>query len=135
MRSVTTDEEWPKYLEELLKKYMKSTLYYELLAYDKQWQRLFETIKAEGSLTRLHQYADRLRQWSPEQVRDCYADLLQKAMHYASNRQAYEAVISYLKVLKTYPEGGETVQMLASLWRKQFSRRSAMMDELRKAGV
>ena len=64
-----------------------------------------------------------------------YADLLQKAMRYASNRQAYEAVISYLKVLKTYPEGEKTVQMLAACWRKQFSRRSAMMDELRKAGV
>ena len=135
LRSVTSDEEWPKYLEELLKKYTRSALYYELLAYDRQWQRLFETIKAEGNLNRLHQYADQLRQWSPEQVRDCYAELLQKAMYYASNRQAYEAVISYLKVLKTYPKGDETVQMLASLWRKQFSRRSAMMDELRKAGV
>ena len=135
LRLVTPNEEWTKRLEELLKKYTKSALYYELLAYDKQWQRLFETIKAEGNLNSLHQYADQIRQWSPEQVRDCYADLLQKAMHYASNRQAYEAVISYLKVLKTYPEGEKTVQMLASLWRKQFSRRSAMMDELRKAGV
>lgn len=135
LRSVTSDEEWPKYLEELLKKYTRSALYYELLAYDKQWQRLFETIKAEGNLNRLHQYANGLRQWSPEQVRDCYTELLQKAMHYASNRQAYEAVISYLKVLKTYPEGDKSVQMLVTLWRKQFSRRSAMMDELRKAGV
>lgn len=135
LRSVTPDEEWPKHLEELLKKYTKTALYYELLANDKQWQRLFEAIKAEGNLNRLHQYAGRLRQWSPEQVRDCYAELLQKAMYYASNRQAYEAVISYLKILKTYPDGEETVQMLAALWRKEFSRRSAMMDELRKAGV
>ena len=135
LRSVMPDEEWPHCLETLLKKYIKSTLHYDLLAYDKQWQRLFETIKAEGNLNRLHQYAEQLRQWSPEQVRDCYADFLQRAMRYASNRQAYEAVISYLKVLKTYPEGEKTVQMLASLWRKQFARRSAMLDELRKAGV
>lgn len=135
LRSVSSDEEWRQYLEQLLTKYAKDILYYELLAYDKQWQRLFEAIKASGNLNRLNQYAHQLRQWSAEQVRDCYADFLQRAMHCASTRKMYEEVIGHLSILKDYPDGENTVQTLTTLWRKKYARRSAMLDELRKAGI
>ncbi len=135
LKEITDVAEWPELLEKLLWHSTTQSLHYELLAFDCQWQRLFETIKSKGELHRLDQYSDLLIEWSAGQVVDCYVDMLRKAMHYASNRQAYSGVISYLRRIRTYPGGNTAANALVTYWKEQFPRRSAMLDELRKAGV
>jgi len=43
-------------------------------------------------------------------------------------------LIKYLRKIRFYPEGKEAAQKLAEEWRACYKRRSAMMDELTKAG-
>ena len=53
-------------------------------------------------------------------------------MRLANDRKQYAAVISYLKKLRTYPDGRDTE--LARRWRMAYPRRRSMLDELGKAG-
>lgn len=132
--AITSPEEWPELSEKLLGLPTTKALRFELLAFDKQWQRLFDTIKQEGYLGGLDEYADLLIQWSPEQGLEGYTDMLKTAMLCASDRQMYRGIIGYLPRLQAYPNGAAAAQMLAALWRDQFPKRRAMLDELQKAG-
>ena len=134
LRAITPETQWPDLAEKLLAMPMMRTLRFELLAYDQQWRRLFNEIQQEGRLSRLDRYADSLGQWAPERVLDCYAGLLINEMFHASNRQAYRGLIAYLPRLQTFPNGKAVAGMLATLWRDQFPRRRAMLEELQKAG-
>ena len=49
-----------------------------------------------------------------------------------SARGAYARTVQELKRLYGYPEGREKVAELAKGWRRDFPRRSAMLDELKK---
>jgi len=53
-------------------------------------------------------------------------------MRQASTRGAYARTVQELKRLYVYPQGREKVAELAKDWRRDFSRRSAMLDELKK---
>lgn len=133
-REVIPSEEWPALLDKLLCHTTTRALKYELLAFGEQYEQLFHTIVQEGAFHRLSQYADILCQWSPEQVRDAYVRMLDGVMSGSSNRNMYREAIGYLHRVRQFPNGVEEAKRLADSWRVQFGRRTAMLDELRKAG-
>ena len=74
-----------------------------------------------------------LRQHFPEEVRDIWLSYLRTEMHSASTRSIYADLISRLKKLKSYPDGKALTQALADDWKQAYPKRSAMLDELKKA--
>lgn len=133
-RAIIQDEEWPALLEQLLRHKTTRSLKYELLAFEKQYERLFLSIQQEGSFHRLRQYAEILCLWSPEQARDTYVQMLDGVMSRSSDRNMYRETVGYLRRVQQFPNGAETAKRLADSWRERFGRRKAMLDELRKAG-
>ena len=134
LRSATPDSEWKELLESILTLPSTRELLCPLLAYDGQWPRLFETIQKTRSLSLLNQYSSALYQWAPEKVLNCYLDLMDNAMYHASDRKAYRSVIGFLSQIVQYPGGKKVVQTLITSWRSNYPRRSAMLDEISKAG-
>ena len=65
---------------------------------------------------------------------EAYANILVKEAAAVSNREHYQELARYLKKLRSYPGGAERAAQLAEDWRTQYSRRRAMMEELRNAG-
>ena len=55
-------------------------------------------------------------------------------MERASSRNHYRYIINDLKKVRRYEGGKELAASIAAEWRKQYYRRSAMLDELKKAG-
>ena len=51
-----------------------------------------------------------------------------------ADRKAYKHLMSYLKKITKYPDGKKMTQDIAESWKRDYKRRPAMMDELRKAG-
>lgn len=46
----------------------------------------------------------------------------------------YRKSIRYLKKIVGYPDAKRLAQEIADEWRKEYKRRSALLDELKKAG-
>ena len=57
-----------------------------------------------------------------------------KSARQASDRNMYHNLMPYLKRLHEYPGGAETAMAPAEGRKTEYKRRSAMMDELKKAG-
>ena len=67
-------------------------------------------------------------------MRDLYISYLHREAETASDRNRYRELIEYLKKISGYPGGKEKAAEIAENWRALYYRRSAMMDELQKAG-
>ena len=126
-------DQWLELREELLTgKTLYGDLREELLEQEGLYERLMEQVAALESLSTLNRWEKVLRPRFPERVRDAYIQCLETQMRRASDRKQYAAVISYLKKLRTYPDGRDTE--LAKRWRMAYPRRRSMLDELGKAG-
>lgn len=53
---------------------------------------------------------------------------------WVSNRNEYHELVQYLKKIATYPNGKTKAQELADEWKREYQKRRAMMDEIKKAG-
>lgn len=52
----------------------------------------------------------------------------------ASYRKMYKEIMTYLKEIGKYPNGEDIARKIADEWKQKYRRRSAMMDELGRAG-
>lgn len=82
----------------------------------------------------MDRYSPFLRADYPNEVKEFYVQYLTAAAKQASNRNMYYNLMPYLKRLYEYPDGIETAKALAEGWKTEYKRRTAMMDELKKAG-
>ena len=134
LRKVLAEDEWPTLLQELLRQNTGRDIYYELLAYGEQWQRLFEKIRDKNRLDLMERYAKAMCGWAADKVPECYTEMLKDAMQQASNKNEYRRVVGYLSGLRDCPNGEEAVSSLVTYWRETFRRRSSMLWELERAG-
>ena len=75
-----------------------------------------------------------LRKAVPERVIKIYSTYLEKAAEMANERKKYKHLMPYLKKISKCESGDIVVNDIAVSWRQKYKRRTAMMDELRKAG-
>ena len=55
-------------------------------------------------------------------------------MEYCNSILQHEIWIQYLKKMKDYPDGKDMAHELAQEWRPRYKRKSALMEELKRAG-
>ena len=134
LRTVLTEVEWKDLLEELLKLQTAWSVHYELLAFGKQWQRLFESIESKQDLEMMAKYAAAMCEWEADTVVQSYTTMLKGAMYHASNKQEYRRVVSCVSGLQACPNGKEAANRVVEFWKENFRRRSSMLLELKNAG-
>ena len=134
LKEVCTDKEWEDYREQILKRPKNYNILYPFMDKEGMYERMIECIKKETFIYNLDRYEKVLKDKFPEQVRDIYISYLHHEAERAGNRKRYRELIKYLKKIRRYPGGKEKASEIAENWRGMYYRRTAMMDEMRKAG-
>ena len=102
--------------------------------YEEMLIGISQEIQNLGWISRMDEYEKILKTKYPEKVRDIYVVYVRQTAGGTSSRNQYRSLMDYLRKIKKYPDGKELAAEIAKEWRAMYSRRSAMMDELRKAG-
>lgn len=106
-----------------------------LLNEEKRYEQLVERIEKSSSKVNLLDKHERiLRKKTPDRVIKIYAEYLEKAVDLANDRNKYKGLMVYLKKISQCLGGDVVAREIADTWRREYKRRSAMMDELRKSG-
>lgn len=134
LKSVCTEQEWDGYREKYLEQTGREPVKFMLLEHEKLYGQLLTEIEREGWIGRLDQYQKVLKEHFPEQVRDMYISYVQSQAERTSYRKMYKELVAYLKKIKRYPDGEKIARKIADEWKQKYRRRSAMMDELGRAG-
>ena len=134
LKELTPAAQWPALFEQILRQPSMQGNAPALLAWDGQFQRLYDLLSRAPRAEEVDRYESVLRSWSLEKTRDLYLQCLDRAMSFADGRSAYRKCIGYLRKLRTYPEGAAAVSQATKMWRETYPRRRAMLDELERAG-
>lgn len=138
LKAICNKAEWLGYRAQLLEKYKGSPCAYKLMEFEGLYEEMLQSISQEvrnsGWISRMDEYEKVLKPKFPEDVRDIYVSYVRQAAGRTSSRNQYRGLMDYLRKIKKYPDGKETAMEIARDWRALYARRSAMMDELRKAG-
>lgn len=132
LKKVCTPAQWIEYRERYLSRRNYHKL--ELMESEGLWERLMKAVVAAGRLSVLDCYETALKNRYSDEMLEAYAYILMKEAAAASNRKRYQELTHYLKKLRSYAGGTERAARLAKDWRTRYSRRRAMMEELRNAG-
>ena len=134
LKEVCTDKEWEDYREKILKNPKNYNILYPFMEKEGMYEPMLECLKKETFIYNLDRYEKVLKEKFPEQVRDIYISYLHHEAERADNRKRYRELMKYLKKIRRYPGGKEKASEIAENWRAMYYRRTAMMDEMRKAG-
>ena len=134
LKEVCTDKEWEDYREQILKNPKNYNILYPFMEKEGMYEPMLECLKKETFIYNLDRYEKVLKEKFPEQVRDIYISYLHHEVERAGNRKRYRELMKYLKKIRRYPGGKEKASEIAENWRAVYYRRTAMMDEMRKAG-
>ena len=134
LKKICDVSEWEDFRERLLTSPNTYSVKYDFLKEEKLFERLLLEIENSGSVYALDQYETILKKHFPEDVRNLYIRYVRSGAASASQRNAYRHLMKYLKKITKYPQGKEKAQQIAAQWKTDYKRRSAMMDELKKAG-
>ena len=133
LKALVPEDDWIRYRTQYLqKKYEPCRL--ELMAQEGLWEELLQAVSNTEFLQPLQAYAPSLQPRFPEQFIQVYKRNLQYKVRLCSTRGAYQHLARDLKQLSTYPGGLEAARTLAAQWISLYPRRSAMREELKKAG-
>lgn len=135
LKEVCTDKEWEDYREQILKNPKNYNILYPFMEKEGMYESMLECIRKETFIYNLDKYEKVLKEKFPEQVRDIYISYLHHEAERAGNRKRYRELMKYLKKIRRYPGGKEKASEIAENWRAMYYRRTAMMDEMRKAGL
>lgn len=127
-------DEWEIYRERILASPSCLRVRYSLMESEGMLERLLQEIVQVNSVHLLDRYENTLKANFPDQLRDAYAAYVNCNAATVSNRKEYNHLVQYLKKIRKYPGGYEITADIAKSWRIFYYRRSAMMDELSKAG-
>lgn len=134
LKAVSTAEEWEQLREEILTAHTCQEVHYLLLEAEGLYERLMKEISQSNNIRVLVNYEKTLLPHFPDTVRNLYTAYVRETAEQTANRRSYAALMFYLKRLRACPGGEQTALAIAAEWKETYRRRSAMMDELKKAG-
>ncbi len=134
LKKLCSETEWEAQREKFLQGKTSSWIRYEFLVEEQLFERLLREIQKNNSIYALDQYEKVLKKHLPNEVRDMYVQYVKNGAVRTADRKAYKHLMSYLKKITKYPDGKKMTQDIAESWKRDYKRRPAMMEELRKAG-
>ncbi|MBE7726293.1 MAG: hypothetical protein E7244_18355 [Enterocloster citroniae] len=135
LKEVCEPKEWEQNRERLLECPSGQSIKLPLLVSEKMFERLLDEVISSGSIYMMDQYEKVLKKAYPDRMMAAYAAYVKGQAEIVSDRRRYKELMAYLKKIASYPQGRETAGEIAREWRMLYKRRTAMMDELRKAGL
>jgi len=133
LKKAVPARQWPEMLEQLFQNNNTKSLRRELQLSEGMLEQMMSELEKSSYAYELAQYEKVLRKAYPERVKDLLIKNLDQQMRQASTRSDYARTVQSLKRLYGYPEGRKRAAELAASWRRDFPRRSAMLDELKKS--
>lgn len=133
-KALCSDEEWVHYRDKIIASDKSRAILYDFLEAEGLYKRLLDELVSVGYLPLLDRYEHALKKANPEQLRDAYISLIRQEAGGVADRKRYKELVKYLKKIMKYPGGKDCAKEIAADWRAMYYRRSAMMDELKKAG-
>lgn len=132
---IVKPDQWSKMVDDIVMKSRYEDFVCQLLYEEKRYDELMSKIEqSSNKVSLLDAYDKILRKIMPERVIKIYSAYLKQAAEMANERKKYKYLMPYLKKISKC-DGGKTVaEDIAVTWRREYKRRTAMMDELRKAG-
>ena len=128
-------EKWDCIVDGIAAKNRDESFVCKLLNEEKRYDQLMTKIENSSDRVRLLDAHEKvLRKQMPDRVIRIYSAYLEHAVDMANDRNKYKGLMIYLKKISGCAGGKEVAKEIAALWRQVYKRRSAMMDELRKAG-
>ena len=134
LKASCTEDEWISYREKLLLDRGAIGIKFELLEEEKLYRRLLDEVRQTVSISNLDRYEEVLKIEYPEEVKQHYINYVTQRAKNTADRKSYRELVYYLEKISEYPGGPGDVLNIAESWKQEYSRRRAMMDELRKAG-
>ena len=134
LKEVCTEQEWERYREQILQSRNSCSILYPFMEAEGMYERMLECMQKEPFIFNVDKYENVLKKKYPEQMRNVYISYVRKQAERTGDRKRYRELMQYLKKIRLYPGGKEKAAELAENWRALYCRRSAMMDELQKAG-
>ena len=135
LREICNVDEWVTFREKLIEKFKGDTAY-QILKEDELYQRLFDEIckNTYHLISWLDEYETVLKPHFANEMLEMYVEYITKSAKNTGDRKHYQALVSYLKKIATYPTGKEKLEEILAHWKTTYNRRPSMMDELKKAG-
>ena len=128
-------KDYSKLVDDIVKKSRYEDFVCKLLHEEKRYDELMSKIEqSSNKVGLLDSYEKVLRKSMPERVIKIYSVYLRKAAEMANERKKYKYLMPYLKKISKCDGGKIIAEDIAASWRQEYKRRTAMMDELRKAG-
>lgn len=141
LKGVIPTEKWVNYLDDFLSRSEKRQkwglghIYAQIYIEEKYWDRLMDYIEKNiqlGKYCLLTEYESYLKTRYPERMLAFYRTQI---IDYAAKnvgRDHYKYVYDVLKKMKTYPNGTEIVNTILAHFKSIYSKRRAMMEELKE---
>lgn len=133
LKELSSEEEWDRYRTEYLNREWDPQKL-RLMEHEKLWDQLMDAAEAEHSLDVLRDFAPVLQSRFPDRFPVCFAQQLREKAEQRGTRGKYQGLMQDLNRLRGYPGGEALACALAQEWRRRYPSRSAMLEELRKAG-
>lgn len=132
---ITNEQKWSEIVDRIVEHNPCERLVCDVLQDEKRYEQLMCKIEqSSGNVELLDRYERVLRKNNPDKVMKIYVKYLSEAVECANDRNKYKHLMSYLKKIAACSGGGSVAKDIAKAWRQEYKRRSAMMDELKKAG-
>ena len=132
---IESQEKWSNLVDDIVKKSRFEDFVCKILYEEKRYDELMTKIEhSSNKVGLLDSYDKTLRKTLPERVIKIYSTYLKQAAEMANERKKYKYLMPYLKKISKCEGGDNVAKNIAASWRREYKRRTAMMDELRKAG-
>lgn len=131
---VHSQSEWNALVEQMITKSKNKQFVCDVLFREKRYEDLMKTIEKDHSVELLDEYEKQLKKIYPERVIQIYMNYIIPEMDRVCDRKHYRYLVQYLKKIAKCKNGRGKADEIARQWRVEYKRRSALMDELKKAG-
>lgn len=130
-KQLYSKEEWIEKREEVFKKFdgenrILNSLYFNEKLYD----RLMENILKNNDFNQVQIYEKTLKPLFSGEILSFYKGYVENLARSSGKRSYYRNIVKILKNMQTYPEGKVTVKKLIDLWKVDYKRRTAFLEEL-----
>lgn len=134
MKQLLPPTEWEEMRSRLLDSESMCWQRFPLLKQEGMYEEMLARIEAKSDYCTFERYESLLMKEFPQRCANLLIRNLESAMKRAYDRNAYQSLMQMLKKLLKYPDGQSTAQQIADAWKREYPRRSALLDEMRKAG-
>ncbi len=103
----------------------------DLFEMEQDYELLINTVERESGLLYAMKYFKVLKDYDPQRILIKMEHELENQAHSCRNRSDYKALASCLRMMRQARDGDIVVRRIVDRWKKEYSKRPAMQEELK----